>query len=644
MKNNPFPIQQITSLNLKFDEQGTAYSNNYADIYYQPGIGLDEKRHVFLKGNHLPNNWLNTKSFTIAETGFGTGLNFLNTLQLWEKTREPQQQLHYVSCELHPLNKNQLNQTLAQFPQLTQHTKELLKLYPKQLIYGFHRLHFIDYNVILTLIFGDAVDAFNQLDADVDAWFLDGFSPSKNPKMWSDALFKAIAYLSHVGTTVATFTVARKIRDGLNAVGFEVNKATGFGQKREMLTAKLKTENKLIEKQPWSQTFKADKQHCFTVLGAGIAGLTLANKLIQQGKNVTLIDRQKKPCLETSGNPQAVVMPSFDLNGSVEARFYLSAFLYAIRYYSQQNYHPVGVHQLALSEKQKNWQQQLLSRLDLSPQLFQKYKNGLLYPQAGWLDTQSHAQHIFQQVENYLQAEIHTIKFKDNSWYLYSNDKLIHRTSTLIIANGIFVTKLLPNYELPITPKHGEISYFHSCDIDSKIADNPHIQLGEGYITPSHNGIQTIGATFDHIAKKDWFKAPKTHNNHWQRNIGLWHGTSYAEILKKNIGYQSRAGIRVTTPDHMPICGAVIDQQHFKKNYNDINHGKYWKTYPIPKAINNLYLFTGLGSKGFTTAPLLAESLCNQMLSTPQVLSKELQKAIHPSRFLFKQLKKTTDS
>jgi len=96
MKDKPFPIKQIDTLDLKFDNQGTAYSNNYGDIYYQPSIGLNEKQHVFLTANDLPENWLAKETFTIGETGFGTGLNFLNTLQLWEKTREPQQQLHYV--------------------------------------------------------------------------------------------------------------------------------------------------------------------------------------------------------------------------------------------------------------------------------------------------------------------------------------------------------------------------------------------------------------------------------------------------------------------------------------------------------------------------------------------------------------------
>ena len=638
MKNNPFPIQQIKSLKLSFDDCGSAYSNNYGDIYFQPGIGQNEKKHVFLSGNDLPDNWQSKANYTIAEAGFGTGLNFLNTLELWDKNRQANQHLHYISCELHPLNKQQLQQALSQFPTLLQYAEKLITAYPQYLLPGFHRLHFEKLNVTLTLIFADCIEAFEQLHSRVDAWFLDGFGPSKNPDMWCERLFKAIARLSHIGTTVATFTVARKIRDHLSSVGFEIKKKKGFGQKREMLTAKLIREDKLIEKQPWAQTFKSAEQTSFAVLGAGIAGLSIAQKLQKQGKSVTLIDRQKRPCQETSGNPQAMVMPSFSLNDSIESRFYLSAFQYAIRHYSEAFYHATGVHELAFTDKQQIWQDKLLCRFDLPEELVKKYKNGILYPQAGWLDTQGHAMSVFNQLHNYLQAVITKIHWHDGQWHLYAGHNIVHSATTLVLANGINVNKLLPKYEMPITAKHGQISYFKSADIDPQIANNHRLQLNNGYITPSWNGIQTIGATFDHIANNDWHKKPITTKDHWQRNILHWQSTPYADFFGTVQSHKSRAGIRVTTADHLPICGALINQDQFKKDYHDIHHGKHWQSYPQPQQIKNLYLLTGLGSRGFTSAPILAEFLCNQMLGQAQVLDKIMQKCIHPNRFLYRAL------
>jgi len=646
MTKHPFPIKQATTLKLKFDDRNNAYSNNYSDIYFQPSIGLDEKTHVFLQGNNLPKNWLEKENFTIAETGFGTGLNFLLTLQKWNKTSTSDQHLHFISCELHPLDKQQLHMALSQFPQLSQYSQLLINNYPTNFLYGFHRLHFKTQNTTLTLIIGDAAQGLKQLNAKVDAWYLDGFAPSKNPELWSENLFKVIAHLSHQDTTVATYTVARKIRDNLEAAGFSIKKVKGFGQKREMLTATMKDEHQITDKQPWTQTFKAKKAKIYTIIGAGIAGLTLAQKLCDAGKQVTLIDRQKQPCLETSGNPQAMVMPSFTLNDSVEARFYLSAFLYAIRHYSPNNYHGVGVYELAFNDKQKQWQDKLLNNFDLPQPLVKKHQQGLLYSTAGWLDTQGHAKSVFEQLQQnpnftYRQVEINAIEYQSNLWQLKQDNTTVYTTDCLVLANGIGLKKLLVNYELPITPKHGQISYFKSKNADATIADCPHIQLCKGYITPRWHGEQTMGATFDYIDKDDWFSSPQTNDNHWQRNTELWNNTPFEKLLAQITSDKSRAGIRVTTPDHLPICGTIIDQQKFKGDYHDIRHGKSWKYYPPPQHVNNLYVFTGLGSRGFTSAPILAESLCNQILGVPQVLNNELQKAINPNRFLFKGLKKS---
>ncbi len=646
MNTPTFPIKQANTLNLKFDEQNNAFSSNYSDIYFQPSIGLDEKKHVFLQGNDLPANWHGKESYTIAETGFGTGLNFLNTLKLWDKTTTIDQHLHYISCELHPLNLQQLKTALSQFPQLSQYTVLLIDNYPQNFLYGFHRLHFKSQNTTLTLIIGDATKALQQLNTHVDAWYLDGFAPSKNPDLWDEDLFKSIANLSRLGTTVATYTVARKIRDNLESVGFTIKKVKGFGQKREMLTATMTSEYKIPEKQPWAQTFKAKNAKTYTIIGAGIAGLTLAQKLCDAGKHVTLIDRQKQPCLETSGNPQAMVMPSFTLNDSVEARFYLSAFYYAIRHYSPKNYHGVGVYELAFNDKQKQWQDKLLQNFDLPKGLVKKFQQGLLYSTAGWLDTQGHAKSVFKQLQqkpnfSYLQEEINLIEHQDNLWLLKQNPQVVHTTDCLVLANGIGIKNLLAEYQLPIQPKYGQISCFKSENANKTIANSPHILLGRGYITPSWHGEQIMGATFDHMDKNDWFKPPQINDKHWQRNKELWNDTPYEALLAKMTSHQSRAGIRVTTPDHLPICGAVIDQQQFKQDYHDIRHGKSWKHYPQPLHANNLYVFTGLGSRGFTSAPLLAESLSNQILGMPQVLSNELQKATNPNRFLFKTLKKS---
>lgn len=639
-----FPLQLAVPAEISVKDDSTVISSSYQDIYHQQENGSQEKNYVFLQGNYLPENWKNKHCFTIAETGFGLGLNFLNTLKLWSETRNDNQHLHYISCELNPLTLKQLTSALDNFSELSVLATELIKLYPSIHSLGFHRLHFNKYNCTLSLIFGDCIKVYSNLNAKIDAWYLDGFAPSKNPQMWSEKLFHAISQLSKNGTTLATYSVASAIRKGLDRHGFEIKKIKGFGKKREMLTAIFKETTIHKEKQPWAQTYPAGNTNNITVLGAGIAGITLTETFINYGENITLIDRQPQPCLETSGNPQAMIMPSFDLNDSAESRFYLNAFLYAIRHYPDKYYHSSGVLQYTFNTKQKNWKNKLFERFKLPEELIQPHSEGILYSTSGWLDTQGYARHVSAKTDNYIQAEITRIEYKDNIWYLYSDESLVNTCQTLVLANGINLIKLLQNsgidYQLPLTAKHGQISYFKSAATDVKISENPHIQLSDGYITPQWNGEQTLGATFDHLPRDILFEIPQTEEGHWQRNIELWKDSEYFSILKNTKNHKSRAGIRVTTPDHMPVCGAVINQQKFIKDYADIHHGRHWKQYPKPQPLGNLYLMTGLGSRGFTSAPLLAEFLCNQILGQPHALDLQMQKSIHPSRFLYKSLKK----
>jgi tRNA 5-methylaminomethyl-2-thiouridine biosynthesis bifunctional protein len=216
---------------------GAPISEQFGDIYFSAQDGLAETRHVFLDGNALPAGWMGKKSFTILETGFGTGLNFLASAKLFRNTAPAGQTLHFVSVEKYPLAGIQIKNYLAhwrgEFPDLLD---ALVEHYPLPLP-GFHRLDF-ESDITLTLIFDDANEALPRLYTKADCWFLDGFKPASNPDMWSDKIFTHMANLSHAGTSFATFTAAGFVKRGLENVGFTVNKVRGFGRKREMLVGK----------------------------------------------------------------------------------------------------------------------------------------------------------------------------------------------------------------------------------------------------------------------------------------------------------------------------------------------------------------------------------------------------------------------
>ena len=179
---------------LDFGDDGVPRSSAFDDVYFDKDAGLDETRYVFLEHNQLADRFSSLRPnerFTIAETGFGTGLNFLCAWQLFLDKAPSDSWLHFVSVEKFPLNKEKLTQSLAMWPSLAELAKPLIESYPT-LCHGLHTLFFPQHRTTLTLWFGEASDGFKALDGSVDAWFLDGFAPSKNPEMWSEELFQNI--------------------------------------------------------------------------------------------------------------------------------------------------------------------------------------------------------------------------------------------------------------------------------------------------------------------------------------------------------------------------------------------------------------------------------------------------------------------
>ncbi len=217
-------------------------SKEFDDVYFSAQDGLAETRYVFLEGNNLVNQWKNNKSdadrFVICETGFGTGLNFLAAWKLFEETQGTPKALEFISFEKYPLSAPQIEKYLEPWAdEFKGYLPALIKAYPLR-ISGFHKVVLSD-RVTLIMIFDDVNSAMPQLEAGVDAWFLDGFKPATNPQMWSQTVFDEMARLSNSGASFATFTATGDVRRGLQLAGFDVRKVSGFGHKREMLVGEF---------------------------------------------------------------------------------------------------------------------------------------------------------------------------------------------------------------------------------------------------------------------------------------------------------------------------------------------------------------------------------------------------------------------
>lgn len=226
--------------------KGNPRSVAFDDKYFCEDDGYSEALYIFCGGNDLKERFAQIpidgpQAFTIAETGFGTGLNFLCAWKLFKESAPTNARLHYVSLDKFPFSPADLQRALSVWPEITAESNELVQAYSKLGEKG-GELSLYGGRIKLTLFFMDVIEALDKMisaDLKADAWFFDGFDPAKNTAMWAPEVFKRAAALSKTGTTCATFTVAGHVRRGLTAAGFTVAKAPGFGRKRQMLKGVL---------------------------------------------------------------------------------------------------------------------------------------------------------------------------------------------------------------------------------------------------------------------------------------------------------------------------------------------------------------------------------------------------------------------
>ncbi|EEA8742148.1 tRNA (5-methylaminomethyl-2-thiouridine)(34)-methyltransferase MnmD, partial [Salmonella enterica subsp. enterica] len=366
-----YAIQPAT---LEFNAEGTPVSRDFDDVYFSNDNGLEETRYVFLGGNRLAERFPvhSHPLFIVAESGFGTGLNFLTLWQAFDSFRSahPQatlQRLHFISFEKFPLTRDDLALAHQHWPELAPWAEQLQAQWPLPLP-GCHRLLLDRGRVTLDLWFGDINELTDQLDATlnqtVDAWFLDGFAPAKNPDMWTPNLFNAMARLARPGATLATFTSAGFVRRGLQEAGFTMQKRKGFGRKREMLCGVMEQHLMPTLSAPWFYRSGSEKRET-AIIGGGIASALLSLALLRRGWQVTLYCADDQPAQGASGNRQGALYPLLSKHDAAINRFFPTAFTFARRLYDAL---PVsfdhawcGVTQLGWDEKSQQKIAQMLS-------------------------------------------------------------------------------------------------------------------------------------------------------------------------------------------------------------------------------------------------------------------------------------------
>ncbi|WP_126454660.1 bifunctional tRNA (5-methylaminomethyl-2-thiouridine)(34)-methyltransferase MnmD/FAD-dependent 5-carboxymethylaminomethyl-2-thiouridine(34) oxidoreductase MnmC [Sulfuriflexus mobilis] len=642
-------------------QQGQPVSTDFDDIYFSREGGLEETEYVFMRQNGLPERWQGVEDFVIAETGFGTGLNFLTTVQHWLAKADVSSPtgacLHYLSIEKFPLSKPDLEQALACWPALDAVSAQLIENYPPA-VKGFHHIPLFGQRVVLSLIFGDAQEQLPNLHAAVDAWYLDGFAPDKNPDMWTTAVFRQIARLSKPGTSFSTFTAAGVVRRGLQAAGFEVEKVKGFGKKREMLRGVVTEQHEAKDSAPWFALprlgRKAEGNKHAVVIGAGIAGVRTAWSLAKRGWRVDIIERQAAMAQGGSGNPQGIVMPRISLGDSAESEFYDTAFFKAVRelnrlkqQYPELRWQQGGVLQLASSQRVR----QQIERLDCAPELAQAISAeqaseiagvevtmpALYFPQAGWLDPVQSCQLLLcdagDNVRLHTHSDVTSMQYVDGAWQLLDAEQsLILNAETVILANASAVSQFSQTAFLPIGHARGQISVIpasmHSKALRCAICH-------EGYILPATRGEHVIGASF--LAGDDSV-APRHEED--EENIRQLQQSLPGLFAKQIPIADHRAALRATTTDRLPLLGPVADEGFFAEHYHDLHKGKAAAQYPAAKYLDGLYVNAGHGARGLTSAFLAAEVIASQVNHEPLAVSESIWQVLSPSRLQIRGFRK----
>lgn len=677
--SSPQHPDSIQYARLDWDEEGQPLSSVFGDVYFSRANGLAETRHVFLQHNQLAQRWQTLSDnthFTIAETGFGSGLNFLAAWELWLATAPHSAQLHFVSVEKFPLSKPDLIRALALWPELQWLSQQLIDAYPCITGEGFHRLSFMDGRIKLTLIINDAARGFSQLLAStdplysryatkVDAWFLDGFAPSKNPQMWSEDLFSCIHQLSAYGTTAATFSAAAIVKKGLKFAGFTIEKVAGFGRKREMLRAVLpagprdyfypqpfyKSASPFTS--PWSINTHpaiATEKHAI-IIGAGLAGCTSARALAERGWKVTLLERNNNIAAEASGNPQGVLYAKLSHKEEAQSEFNLASMQFAQSFYAtrwSEIGKKTGVLQLAYCESEQLLQTQLREKFSSADELVQfvsalqastiagipLHQNAIYFPNAGWISPAKLCTQLISHplINTITQWDAVDIQRKDDRWYINGETGLNARV--VIIANARDALHFSQTKNLPIKSIRGQITYLPATTASQNIKT---VICSEGYIAPANDGVHCTGATFN---LKEVTRELRAEDH--QTNLENLHAPLQGLLNEwKNLATPSLAGrvaFRCTLPDYLPAVGPVADDPAMLHSFAPLRKNARAFIQDTGKYLDGLYLNIGHGSRGLAYTPLCAEILAAHINHEPQPLAHELVNALNPARFLIRDL------
>jgi tRNA 5-methylaminomethyl-2-thiouridine biosynthesis bifunctional protein len=574
----------MTSPALWPETGGPPRSRRYGDLYFSATDGLAESRAVFLAGCGLPEAWKGRRRFTVAELGFGTGLNIAALIDLWRREGPKDAWLSIFTLEAEPLPAADARRALAAWPELGFVAEMLLSHWPGQ-ARGFHRLDLPDVRATLDVAVLEAAEALGEWTGAADAWFLDGFAPRLNPQMWRPEVLDLIAAHSAPGARLATYTAAGEVRRGLAAAGFEVARLAGFGDKRHRLEARWPGAAPVDERLPR-----------VAIVGAGIAGASLFKAFAAQGIEALVVGSGAPMA---SAGPVALVTPRIDAGLAAPAALFARAFARA-----RQPYEPVtigrGALQLAVGSKDErrfaaiaasdlfeSGEMGLLSAAEVSARLGEPAPSALAMNSALIIDPGPLL------AVPQIQGEVASLERAGEAWRMLDPEgRLIGEAEVVVVAAGMAGARLVPSLDQVLRPVRGQASFAPGASI-------PGAALFGGYAVPAPGGV-AFGATHD----RDDDALEAREEDHRRNLVALAAVLPGLAATLQDRPLEARTGVRATTRDYLPLAGRV----------------------------DGLFVLTGLGSRGFALAPLLADHVAALALGRPSPLSRSAQALVGPER------------
>ena len=653
----------IQHAKIHFNQENTPVSDKFDDVYFSNQDGLAETHYVFLEGNQLWERWVNYQEahFVIAETGFGTGLNFFAVTTLFREFRQkhpdsPLKRLYFTSFEKYPLPLDALQQAhlaYLQFSHLAQHLQQNW-LNPIQ---GCYRFHFDE--TTLDLWFGDVAENLPQLgdymNDKIDAWFLDGFAPSKNPDMWNEQLYQQMLRFTKPQGTFATFTAASAVRKGLENAGFNIKKRKGFGKKRECLSGQKTQEKPTALSTPWFNSQPANlKEQDIAIIGGGIASLCTAISLVKRGAKITIYCEDEQTALNASGNKQGAFYPQLSDDNERNIRFYIHAFAYghqflqwAIQQQIKFEHEFCGVALCAYNEKAES-KLNKIAELNLPSDLYQSlnqtelsekvglplpFRGGFI-PQGAWLAPRQLVQHAFAFLEKQgsqikTSQKVTALSQTEHGWQIKTAENETFYHEVVVLANGHKLAEFEETQKLPLYPVRGQVSQIPTSENLLKLKT---VLCYDGYLTPVDQAKTShcIGASHvrDNATREFSLTEQQENQQKIQQNI--------PEEWTKEVdtsGNLARIGVRCSVRDLTPMMGAVPHFSAQQTQYQNLFNLRRRKQ-PIEQAENypNLYLIGALGSRGLTSAPFLGETLASLIYGEPLPMSEDLIHNLMPNR------------